>query len=41
MEALKGLDAEMSQQLAVELGRWSDFNARLDALDASLPATRR
>ena len=41
MQTLKGQDADLSQQLTIEQGRWSDFNARLDALDASLPTARR
>ena len=41
MQTLRAQDAELSQQLAIEQGRWSDFNARLDALDASLPTVRR
>jgi len=41
MQTVTGQDAELSQQLAIEQGRWSDFNARLDALDASLPTVRR
>lgn|SRR5262249_24912261 len=41
IQALVNQDSELSQQLATEQGRWSDFNTRLDALDASLPATPR
>jgi hypothetical protein len=33
-------DAELATQLAVEQGRWADFNARLDELEASLRAPR-
>ena len=41
MQSLIAQDAEWSQQLAIEQGRWSDFNARLDALDAALPIARQ
>jgi chromosome segregation ATPase len=41
IQELRNREADLSGQLAAEQGRWSEFNARLDALDASLPTMPR
>jgi chromosome segregation ATPase len=38
---LRAQDAELSNQLTTEQGRWSDFNSRLDDLERMLPASQR
>jgi chromosome segregation ATPase len=38
LEQLRTQEADLANQLASEQGRWVEFNARLDALERSLPA---
>ena len=37
-QALRAEEAEISNGLTLEQGRWSDFNARLDEIERALPA---
>jgi uncharacterized coiled-coil protein SlyX len=41
IQELQERESDFSAQLVAEQGRWSEFNARLDALDVSLPTAPR
>jgi hypothetical protein len=39
-QQLRGQESELSGVIAGEQSRWSDFNARLDEIERSLPAAK-